>query len=742
MKVIRHMKSQRSLLLLIIWLLTEALGYDPVWGQKPASEARLPKQVIVQAQDMKLVLELTQRGIKAQSLVDERTNQQLLISDSLPLFSLAVQNPQTKQKGSLHADVGWRKVDVKRTKGTKGYLLKFRQPIDEQLKGIEVNVTLSAHQTEPAFEWDIQINNNTTWSLMRVKFPQLSILRPGNEAKVFIPFAAGVETTEPWNKKMRQGGTYPSCRICMQYLAAYNADQRTGLYVAMHDPFGSTKDIFIQSNPEEKRLDFIFYNPVPDMGKGGNDFDLPGKAVWQLLRGDWYDAAMIYRRWVSKEAKWWPQLGPDGRSDTPLWFRESLAWTRIRGSAAECVNQVLTMAKQLQLPTGFHWYNWHKIPYDNDYPHYLPPKEDFSQGVAQLQKAGVRVMPYINGRLWDIRDKGLEDWQFTSIALPWATKKEDGQPYTEAYIGKESDGSRATLAAMCPATSFWQKKVREIVLEIFEKYGVNGVYIDQVAAAKPLLCFDESHGHPLGGGHWWVQGYWEMLESIRVAKPADCILTTECNGEPYLKWFDGFLTWHWQDQDMVPAFSAVYGGTIQMFGRAYRGGPTQDLANRMKAGQQLVFGEQIGWWKPEVLKREESGPFLQDCVRIRWLLRRYFYAGLMSRPPLLLDEIPTVTADWQWFNREWPITTKAVMTGAWRLPQEKKLVLIFANVSDQTLNTRVKCFGNEYDLTKDSHTVTTITADGFGDKFIFSASEQPVIILTPCSIIVWEIIEN
>jgi len=35
-------------------------------------------------------------------------------------------------------------------------------------------------------------------------------------------------------------------------------------------------------------------------------------------------------------------------------------------------------------------------------------KEGFAEGVRELEEAGVFVMPYINGRLWDTRDKGTE----------------------------------------------------------------------------------------------------------------------------------------------------------------------------------------------------------------------------------------------------------------------------------------------------------------------------------------------
>ena len=126
------------------------------------------------------------------------------------------------------------------------------------------------------------------------------------------------------------------------------------------------------------------------------------------------------------------------------------------------------------------------------------------------------------------------------------------------------------------------------------------------------------------------------------------MLTTECNAEPFLRWFDGYLTWHWQYDGQVPAFPAVYGGAIQMFGRAYRGGDTRDLALRMKSGQQLVFGEQIGWIDPSVVDQPENAEFLRQVVRLRWQLRRYFYAGEMLRPPRLTGDIPTVRADWQW----------------------------------------------------------------------------------------------
>jgi hypothetical protein len=167
------------------------------------------------------------------------------------------------------------------------------------------------------------------------------------------------------------------------------------------------------------------------------------------------------------------------------------------------------------------------------------------------------------------------------------------------------------------------------------------------------------------------------------------MLTTECNGEPFIRWFDGYLTWHWQFDGQVPVFPAVYGGAIRMFGRAYRGGPTKDLALRMKAGQQLIFGEQLGWLDPNLIKEPANAEFFRETARLRAKLSRFFCAGEMARPPKLLGPIPMVKADWQW-SGEWWVTTDALLASAWQIPREKKLVFLFANVSDEPVTTTLR----------------------------------------------------
>jgi len=238
---------------------------------------------------------------------------------------------------------------------------------------------------------------------------------------------------------------------------------------------------------------------------------------------------------------------------------------------------------------------------------------------------------------------------------------------------------------MCPTQKLWQDEVGEIVLRLTGEVGVDGVYIDQIGAAAPRLCMDASHGHPLGGGSWWTKdGYWPLLAGLRARLAPGKMITTECNAEPYVRWFDGYLTWHWQFDGQVPAFPAIYGGRIGLFSRAYNGSPAPDapgrLAHWMRIGEQLVFGEQLGWIEPAwVLKQPDTLDFLGRAARTRHALLDFLARGRMARPPAVNGNVPQVTADWAW-SGTWMVTASALQRGAW-WAEDGRLLLLFVNVS-------------------------------------------------------------
>ncbi len=702
----------------------------------------------LEAGDLRLGLQSTSDGIRLVSLLDSGANRNLVPAQPLPLFAITLREKGKADRVTLTADRGWSDVEISggnsaANPSRPGQLeLRWRKPADPRLGDLRVVARVSAEPATSSLRWKLTVDQTpATWTLWRVVFPQVSIADLGPSGAVFVPKAPGEVQRGVWQRAYRYTGTYPSGWCSMPFLAAYDENRRTGLSLAIHDPWGSTKDLLAESHPKEATLNLVVDHPVPDMGQPANRFELSGAAEWRLLRGDWFDAAIAYRQWVRKEAKWYPRLTPEGRADTPRWMRELSVWALSGGTPEECVPGVQQFTKFLAAPAAVHWYNWHQIPFDNDYPHYFPAKPGFADGVRALQSAGTYVMPYINGRLWDTRDRGAEDFEFTRIALPAVTKDEQGQPYVETYGSKEQDGSPVRLGVMCPSTELWQSRVRQTVLRLMNECGVKGVYIDQIAAAAPTLCFDRSHGHPTGGGHWWTEGYWKLLGAIRRAMPEGCMLTTECNGEPYIQMLDGYLTWHWQYDGQVPAFPAVYGGAIQMFGRAYGGGETRNLALRMRAGQQLVFGEQIGWIAPGTILEKENGAFFRDVVQLRRKLVPYFSSGEMARPPRLVGTVPTVRADWQWNGVDW-VTTSAVLTGAWHQPAARRLVLVFVNVSDQPVTAQIDFDARPYGFASAGISMTRITPAGKDEIVPAALQALRQATFPPRSAWAWELVEN
>ncbi|MDQ3814747.1 MAG: DUF6259 domain-containing protein, partial [Armatimonadota bacterium] len=607
-------------------------------------------------------------------------------------WTVSLRGPDGEEK-TLDSAASWKRVTVEtaRNPTSRVVTLRWSQPVDARLQGVVVTARAVADNLTSTWRWEFDVTNaNRQWGVKRAMFPQLALADGGRDTHVLFPRGPGEVKTNVGQEGLAYAGNYPNADCTMQLLAVYHdGDEPTGLYFGMHDSHASVKKIEAHSDSPTRAIRLAYDHPAPNVNAAGNGFALSGRAVWQLLRGDWFDAAQIYKRWARQEADWWPKLGPDGRGDTALWMRRLPAWAQSGGAIDNVVRGTKELRQYFGVPTALHWYNWHQIPFDNDYPHYFPTKDGFTAGVADLKRNGVFVMPYINGRLWDTRDSDNTDGEFSRRALPFAAKVEtDGAlaPATETYGSKEKDGTPVRLAVMCPATSFWQSELARIIASLFQDEGVNAVYIDQVAAAAPVLCMDASHGHPLGGGAWWVASYGEMLRKIRQAMPADRVLTTECNAEPYLKYFDGYLTWNWQQENQVPLFPAVYGGAIQMFGRAYRGGDDKALALRMKVAQQLAWGEQIGWAEPNfIMKESGAGDFMRRAVRLRERLAKYFYAGEMARPPRLSGTIPTVRADWRW-RETWMVFTPAILSGSWQIMREKRMFIVFSNVSDTAIS--------------------------------------------------------
>ncbi len=256
--------------------------------------------------------------------------------------------------------------------------------------------------------------------------------------------------------------------------------------------------------------------------------------------------------------------------------------------------------------------------FDTHYPEYFPARDGFKGVLDQLQEKGVRVCPYVNGRIFD---QGTETWRNDPQAAAAAAKSATPALYSQTGLAlyDESYGSKAEFAVMCPHAVYWQATMADVVGNLTRDttlYGTDGVYVDQVAAAGPRPCFDPSHGHPLGGGNHWVTGYLDMLSEMRQRAGNDKLLLTESNAEPFMGKLDMFLTLvgfgsgaisppekHTVADGadapyIVPAFQSVYGGYVLFMGAEFYIADFLPNPNvfAAKIANQMLFGAQIGWF--------------------------------------------------------------------------------------------------------------------------------------------------
>ncbi|MDO4586772.1 MAG: DUF6259 domain-containing protein [Planctomycetia bacterium] len=730
--------------------------------------------VIISSSTLKMILEkeLHETGYESLSLIsliDLETNQSLITDGKSNLFSLEVRSTIDSTGVPLFSQSKWRNIEV--VQEDNGSLrLIFNDPESlGSVQSVSVVVTLQGTSDSPEIRmsWSGQ-SFQDRWTLWRGKFPILPFCPFGEQMKAFYPELSGLVRDNPFATNFSYRGDYPNgWNAAMAFCALWDESTQHGLYLAALDPDANLK-VFEWKGNEEIKSVFSIDTPFENMGKAHNSFQENGVFVLRAFNGNWYDAARLYKQWVFLEAKWRPDLGVNGRTDIAPWMKENSVFLmastdprwltpnrRVYTPLEEMDQAFAEFSEAVGLSGAVHWYLWHQNSYDNDYPHFFPAKEGFAEEVAEVQSRGhFRVMPYTNGRLWDTKDKGMEDWKYSAEGKKGALVRENGSVLTETYAlptsGKEEDGSPCILAAMCPGSEVWQKKVRENVLTAMNVYGTTGVYIDQVGAVAPFPCHSPEHGHPSGGGHWWLtEGYWKIFAKIRqdmrrevsdipfspeVAEKVrenpsilnDRIITTECNSEVYAHLIDGFLTWHWQNPSQVPAFPVVYGGAVPMFGRCSTG---NSLALQMRVSQALTWGEQIGWFDPAVRNDEAAFPFIRDAIRCRHALRHYFYRGEMLRAPKFEEPLPSLTADWVWGGQANTHTEPAIQASVWRIVEKNNL-----NCDEKKSLTSFKSDSNQLSSSKENEKRSIVSDNDFDQKatnsviLLFSnASDQEVV---------------
>ncbi len=619
---------------------------------------------VLRAGDLEIAVGRLESGLCLRGVTDRKSGRRFLQSDA-PLLTLTARRTDGDDLLTVSADEGWGRVNASVTETFGSFTLSNHAVLPD------VTVALSAFLSDGRVEWTVQLKSeNPSYTLYACDYPILSF-RTCSRTKVFFPYGCG--EVYPATRTFSSRQNYPSYGASMQYFAVWHTGAGRGIYYGLHDPAPAYKQLEYRKDANDPVASLKASMPLRDIDRACNSQTLEGRAVWQVFDGDWYDAAQLYRAFCEQSASWLPERKDGRRTDTPEWLRTNPHWWRKRMQwDPSFADELLEAEADLGLSTvsPVHLYDWFQIPYDTNYPHYFPAKDAFLPGIRRLQAHGMRVMPYLNGRLWDTHDRGKEDWMFTSTALPNCTKKRDGKPFLEVY-----PTSNIELAIMCPSTALWQETLAKLVDRLCNECGVDGVYLDQIGAATPYPCEDRTHPHRPGGGSWWVESYRNLLDHVRRTLPDGRYLATECTSDPYMKEIQAYLSWIWIKNDQVPAFMVVYNDYVTVFGRCYDYAPDA-VGQDILAAQSLTFGEQMGWIKPEVYRTLQHKAFYRKCVHAREALGSYFYDGRLLRSPIIRDAHRVRTTKMQFEAYGGLLEHTATFSELWERRDGRKLLLL------------------------------------------------------------------
>lgn len=538
---------------------------------------------------------------------------------------------------------------------------------DLQPGNLRVLAAVTARENQ--YEWNIEFEvKDSGYTLWDAVYPEIGPLALSEKVHSIIPYGWGVLHENLQNRRWE--GVYPSASWAMPFVSVSDGD--TGVYLGVHESAGYPFTFFVGKRPDQPAAGLGVRHTVENAGKATR-YRLPYAVTTTLFLGDWYESARLNREGAAK-TPWGGIPSLAERQDIPQWLSDTDLWYIGSCEDESSAGQVIAFAKYFAVPVSAHIYQWHQIPFDDHYPEYFPAKPGFKSAVEKVQQAGIAVMPYINGRLWD---PATESWKNQKAETACAID-EKGEKYVEVY------GSKVPLSPMCPFTELWKTTVINLVDRLLNEVGVKAVYIDQISAAAAKPCFAEGHGHPLGGGTYWIQGYRDLLRRCRQVQPAGTALTTEENADPWNDLLHAWLMVNTREDggEIVPLYPAVYGGRAVSFGFQYIQGEdfTYRYPFRLKMARAFVFGSQLGWVGAQVLQESSKAEaeFLKALCQARHASRDALQFGELL-PPVPMEGDGTVS--WTDANNA-THTQPAVLASAWRTPAGGVKIAL-TNVADE-----------------------------------------------------------
>lgn len=371
-------------------------------------------------------------------------------------------------------------------------------------------------------------------------------------------------------------GVFPAI-VETQYMAYYNSE--SGMYIASHDSKNHLKAINIYRNAGGVQLEFRHFTGC----EFGADYSMPYPMVIEFFKGDWHDAAEIYKKWFKA------QSGHDfikisKNKKIPDWYKESPV--------------VITYPVRGKHDTDI--MNPNKLfPYINVLPHVERFEKEFNSKIMILLMQWEGTAPWAPPIVWPpyggeaclkklidaLHERGDILGVYCS-GLGWtiSSKLEDYKTYEffeennlkdEMCLSPKLDLPYSDICTMqrsgydmCPSREFTKNIVKEQVKHMVGA-GIDYIQLmDQNHGGTSYFCYSREHSHPPVPGKWQVDAVKELLSGINKFTGQVLLGCESAAAESYipnLLFSDNRFNLAYYIGRPVPAYSYIYHEYVNNF---------------------------------------------------------------------------------------------------------------------------------------------------------------------------------
>ncbi len=353
----------------------------------------------------------------------------------------------------------------------------------------------------------------------------------------------------------------------------YYYDPENGLYFGSHDPRFPVTGVIAETSGSaaDPWMGFGFRK---HWRIGPGECWETGDYVLAVTTRDWHYGAELYRAYIA------PHLDFD---HTPAFLQDECALNQCynfkRGGKIEHDFKDIPAMYEAGAAWGVrHMFlaGWNRTGFDSFYPEYYPDMElgsamELRRGLEYVRGQGGFSTLYINARIFDTKS----DFHHT-MGERMALRNEKGEPVRETY-GPEH------FTVNCPSDALWREYLIDTAEFCALGYGCDGVYLDQLASAEPLACYNPEHSHgnigEFNNGNAYVLK--ELLRRLQARNPNAYLMTENC-GDIYGSYTWGNLTWNGAEYDeYYTVFKYTFPEFVQVNMVNPRGWETEDRDQRL-----------------------------------------------------------------------------------------------------------------------------------------------------------------